>query len=745
MPSRLWLDATKPDDPNIMHDESKSPAAANVSSMPVAPVIPQRRSPALSSRAVSDSRRHALTLPKPRRRLDRDRQSDPPVEVISNLIDSFSTISLPEDENEKQKEKEKELDARAVRKNRRRGFVSADTSPVVRHVSSFDGDTGRRLVGDYSAYRDAVAEEFAHIDDAAEPPIVRTSKPPSGFSALTAPKKKDHSSHRPYWPGSLAGQSSSSLYSIGSEDDVRSVGTVSIERRTSIGRARRESLDGPKSPRKLQKPGHSKSRSRSNEVNGLDTAGTSEVVEYLYMSQASTRPSSVLNSPIIEEVPDEQSLNLVESKREGKRPVKDPNMGAPNLVIGPPVPSRRSSLRIQDVPTPGPRRSSRSSLSGLNLTKTVTEEEEPKVLTSFDILNGEDTQVTKRIRELKAKKELRDRELRESPTSDFEAEGFASAALDATPNQPGSVVGTMTSSAKSRKAPHLSDIQVPPAGPVPNATPKAKHLAVQQDEPSSPLTPTRLPINYSFVLQSLDNDRPPSPSSTSKLSAISSRSKSLALGGRSAPGRAAASQSLATKESKDDLFLNTTTTPLKDSETLSLYSEAPGKGKTLTKPRRSSSSAGKKKRWSHPEPAVNGESKRNSFKGTDAPMPRHLTFPDPVSEERTSSKDDIQIKVDSFIHAQRLSHKIRHPQTGRVISFSEVGDPKGNAVFCCVGMGLTRFVTAFYDELALTLGLRLITPDRPGVGESQADPNGTPLSWAGKLIDFLEKSGMFPC
>jgi hypothetical protein len=93
--------------------------------------------------------------------------------------------------------------------------------------------------------------------------------------------------------------------------------------------------------------------------------------------------------------------------------------------------------------------------------------------------------------------------------------------------------------------------------------------------------------------------------------------------------------------------------------------------------------------------------------------------------------EEINRAIDSFIHAQRLSQKIRHPHSGRVISFSEVGNPKGNVVFCCVGMGLTRYITAFYDELASTLNLRIITPDRPGVGESETDPNGTPLSWAG--------------
>lgn len=105
-----------------------------------------------------------------------------------------------------------------------------------------------------------------------------------------------------------------------------------------------------------------------------------------------------------------------------------------------------------------------------------------------------------------------------------------------------------------------------------------------------------------------------------------------------------------------------------------------------------------------------------------------------VSYERPPSADSIDDAVEAYMHSPRLSQKIKHPQTGRVISFSEVGDPDGSAVFCCVGMGLTRYITAFYDELALTLKLRLITPDRPGVGDSEAYAEGTatPLSWPGK-------------
>jgi hypothetical protein len=55
-------------------------------------------------------------------------------------------------------------------------------------------------------------------------------------------------------------------------------------------------------------------------------------------------------------------------------------------------------------------------------------------------------------------------------------------------------------------------------------------------------------------------------------------------------------------------------------------------------------------------------------------------------------------------------------------------------------MGLTRYLMAFYDELARTLNLRLVTLDRPGVGESEphgVDEPSTPLSWPGEFEPFF--------
>ncbi|CAI7580135.1 unnamed protein product [Penicillium viridicatum] len=102
------------------------------------------------------------------------------------------------------------------------------------------------------------------------------------------------------------------------------------------------------------------------------------------------------------------------------------------------------------------------------------------------------------------------------------------------------------------------------------------------------------------------------------------------------------------------------------------------------------------------------------------------------STERPSSVDSIDLAVDDYIFSPKLTQRVIHPTTGRSIAFSEVGDPKGHVVLCCVGMGLTRYLMAFYDELARTLNLRLVTLDRPGVGESgphQGDEPTTPLSW----------------
>jgi pimeloyl-ACP methyl ester carboxylesterase len=145
-------------------------------------------------------------------------------------------------------------------------------------------------------------------------------------------------------------------------------------------------------------------------------------------------------------------------------------------------------------------------------------------------------------------------------------------------------------------------------------------------------------------------------------------------------------------------------------------------------------------RWTHhPDlPLDSPDARKNRRKSmSDARRTRHF------DEEQLAiqRRDSIEDAVMDFLKAPRLSRKVKHPKTGRLISFSEVGDPNGSAVFICVGMGLTRYVTAFYDELATTLRLRLITVDRPGVGGSQPYPahdRTGPLNWPEDVLTICQ-------
>lgn len=155
-----------------------------------------------------------------------------------------------------------------------------------------------------------------------------------------------------------------------------------------------------------------------------------------------------------------------------------------------------------------------------------------------------------------------------------------------------------------------------------------------------------------------------------------------------------------------------------------------------------SRSSSRAKRWSNPD-----------IHGSDSPIRRDLSrnrssytqYPTLV-EERRSSFDSVKESVENFLGSPRLSQTIPAPENDRTISFAEVGDPDGFAVFCCVGMGLTRYVMAFYEELATTLKLRLITPERPGVGESTAlEEQKSPLYWPGMcphLLSSLHPTGL---
>jgi pimeloyl-ACP methyl ester carboxylesterase len=65
----------------------------------------------------------------------------------------------------------------------------------------------------------------------------------------------------------------------------------------------------------------------------------------------------------------------------------------------------------------------------------------------------------------------------------------------------------------------------------------------------------------------------------------------------------------------------------------------------------------------------------------------------------------------------------------RRLAFAEFGDPEGMPVFLFHGLPATRLFRHPDDALTASLGIRLITIDRPGLGLSDYQPGRTLLDW----------------
>jgi len=61
--------------------------------------------------------------------------------------------------------------------------------------------------------------------------------------------------------------------------------------------------------------------------------------------------------------------------------------------------------------------------------------------------------------------------------------------------------------------------------------------------------------------------------------------------------------------------------------------------------------------------------------------------------------------------------------SGRALAYAEYGDPEGHPVFCLHGTPGSRHLYSVADRRAQERRLRLIAPDRPGLGDSEHYPN----------------------
>ena len=82
-----------------------------------------------------------------------------------------------------------------------------------------------------------------------------------------------------------------------------------------------------------------------------------------------------------------------------------------------------------------------------------------------------------------------------------------------------------------------------------------------------------------------------------------------------------------------------------------------------------------------------------------------------------------------------------HLCNGAVVAFQEYGDPTGTPVIFCHGWPSSRTMAQLADEPARSLGVRIISPDRPGISGSSMQLDRRLSDWPSlvkRLADDLE-------
>lgn len=79
---------------------------------------------------------------------------------------------------------------------------------------------------------------------------------------------------------------------------------------------------------------------------------------------------------------------------------------------------------------------------------------------------------------------------------------------------------------------------------------------------------------------------------------------------------------------------------------------------------------------------------------------------------------------------------------GARVAISEYGDPQGNPVFFCHGWPSSRTMAALANEAGRELGLRIISPDRPGICDSQFQRDRRLADWPAFLNEIADRLGI---
>ncbi|MGH9090056.1 MAG: alpha/beta fold hydrolase [Acidimicrobiales bacterium] len=88
------------------------------------------------------------------------------------------------------------------------------------------------------------------------------------------------------------------------------------------------------------------------------------------------------------------------------------------------------------------------------------------------------------------------------------------------------------------------------------------------------------------------------------------------------------------------------------------------------------------------------------------------------------------------------SDRVLRLTDGRRVQFLDLGDPHGMPLVSCHGGLSSRLDVLPAADVAAARGVRLVAPDRPGVGGSDRRPGRTLLDWPADVAELTERLGI---
>lgn len=113
--------------------------------------------------------------------------------------------------------------------------------------------------------------------------------------------------------------------------------------------------------------------------------------------------------------------------------------------------------------------------------------------------------------------------------------------------------------------------------------------------------------------------------------------------------------------------------------------------------------------------------------------------------QRLSKKQETEEKSSGMCAV--AEHIRENPRTidcrdGRALGYADCGDPDGDPLVVFHGFPNSRVFGALFDETGRERGIRIIAPERPGLGVSDPFPGRTVADWTDDVADLADALGL---